>query len=335
MPTRYAHPPHMPPPQRQYRNNIRRKGYLEVEMIWESEAVPMEKKPAASPMNSPVSVFDSYLPEIKPLALPDSWTVVGKNGKPLKGKMYDEPRKAKKKKSRKPKVVTEAEPLADLVETPSSSKCLHMSDLSNAKHGKEVTRARNDKYWHGYRDAKEVKKEANRTLVAMFSIAEHAGSRAGMDEGRLGRRLEKMEEQMVTAAHETMAAQDKEHRKSNKGCRLKEKTRRAARSNAAAARCYALKEDNEYDHVLLSPRPKKMGKAEDVNDVFWSLEMHSKKTHPQKQKQKHASHAKDKGEDVRKRAAEMDYKAGADMGDSKQAKKKYCSDKAKKSCNLM
>ena len=173
MPTRYAQPVrHI-----QYRNNIRRKGTLEAEMIWDSEAYPPSKKAPMSPMSSPVSVADFYVPEIKPLSLPDSWTVVGKNGKPLKGKMYDDPKK-KKKRNRKPKSEIEAEPLADLVEAGSSSKCLQMSDLMQAKHMKATTRARDAKYWANYRDSKEVQRDAHAALNAIFSSSRTLGCKS-------------------------------------------------------------------------------------------------------------------------------------------------------------
>lgn len=251
MPTRYA----FPPQHRQWRNNTRKKGCLEVEMIWDSEAVPvLEKRPAGSPIGSPVSVQDDvYFPEIKPLVLPSSWTVIGKNGKPLKGKTYDEPQTKKKKSKKKTsKVTIDNEPLADLAEMPSSSKTLRACDVADAKRFKEVTRAREAKHWANYRDTKAVKKEAHATLNAMFAIADHARARVGGDEGRLGRRLEKMQEQMIDTALERVTAQHKERRKSLKGDSKKVRTRRDARSAAAVARCFAL-EDNEYAQILINP----------------------------------------------------------------------------------
>jgi len=343
MPTRYAQPVrHV-----QYRNNIRRKGTLETEMIWDSEVVPSKVQLTLTPVDSPVSVADFYVPEIKPLSLPDSWTVVGKNGKPLKGKMYDDPVKKKKKKKRKPKTMTDelelVNVLADLEEAPSTSKAIQMCDRSRSTVLKEQARGKEAKFWAQYRDGKEVERATRDSLHAIFSVAEHAKARSdrGGDASRLARRMEKMNEQMINLAHETRAHQDKEKRKSRKGECLKEKTRRHARSDAMAMRCGMLEQlvdDEAVGVVIFNPtaRQKKLAPhTTDVNDVFWSLadmiHVEVGRAPPGASAKKKAMGKKDY-KDKRKTPEMMGgSKAGAEASDPAQSAKKVC----KQACEMM
>lgn len=294
---RYA----LPPPHRIYRNNITRKGALETELLWESEAVPITGKEEIYMPRSPVSVQDVYIPEIQPLNLPDSWTVVGKKGKPLKGKMYDEPQlpKKKKKKNRKPKAETTLDPLVDLEETPSSSKCHNMSDRSNSKRFKEVSRARDAKHWARYRENKQIQADALVALHALLLADEHDSTHADREEGKLPARLETMLEQTSSA-----------RRKSEKSSSHKQKVRRANRFSAAAARCYAF-EDNDYAHVVInaSAKQKMQALGAGVDD--------SKKR--RSASRKHACIAKEKSTDKRK-ATEVDAEPQAKASSSKAAK---------------
>lgn len=308
MPTRYAHPMrHV-----QYKRDIRRKGMHETEMIWESEvAVPPKVQLSLTPIHSPVSVADFYMPEIKALSLPDSWTVVGRNGKSLKGKMYDEPAKKKKKKKRKTKVKAVEEDivdvLADLEEVPSTSKAIQEHDWSAAKLSKAMAKAKEAKFWAHYRDGKEVASDARDALHAIFSVTELTKVRAavGLDVSRLERRVEMMEEQMTTHAQETVARQAKEKRKSRKGDSLKEKTRRRARSDAMAATCGMLEmagdDDKAVGIVVFNPtarQTKLVPHTTDVNGVFWSLadviDMRPPHTHKKKRAAKKGKGNNDK-----------------------------------------
>lgn len=356
MPTRYAHPVrHV-----QYRNNIRRKGMHETEMIWESEiTVPSKVELSLTPVHSPVSVADFYVPEIKPLSLPDSWTVVGKNGKPIKGKMYNDPvKKKKRKKKRTPKAkamddeLAVVDVLANLEEVPSTSKAIQMHDRSAARLSKAMAKAQEAKFWAHYRDGKEIARDTRDALHAIFSVAEHAKARAGRggDVSQLERRMEKMEEQLMTQAHETMARQAKEKRKSRKGDSLKEKTRRHARTDAMAAKCglFELADNNDtaVGVVVFNPtaRHKKLvPHTTDADGVFWALsDVIDLRPHRGARKKKRA--AKDKGNsDKRKMPATMGStsKAGAEaavpaQSSAKKVKKQASDKKAKKqACEVM
>jgi len=275
----------------------------------------MMDKDSLSMARSPVSVQDVYLPEIQPLNLPDSWTVVGKKGKPLKGKMYDEPLTPKKKKKKKHKSKAEIPhvPLADLEEQPCSSKCHYMSERSNAKHFKEVSRGRDAKHWARYRENKQIQADALVMLHALLLADEDASALTDGDE--------KMQEQTMTAAPE------KERRKSQKSSSQKQKVRRANRFAAAAARCYAF-EDNEYTDVVINPSAKQKKQALDA-DVGDS----KKRRSPSR---KHASMAKEKSSEKRKATdwTEVDASKAA-KPQPKASSSKAASSKASKKCIVM
>lgn len=269
----------------------------------------MTDKDSLNMARSPVSVQDVYLPEIQPLHLPDSWTVVGKKGKPLKGKMYDEPlspKKKKKKKKHTSKAEMPHEPLADLEEEPCSSKCHYMSERSNAKHFKEVSRGRDAKHWARYRENKQIQADALVVLHALLLADEDASALTDGDE--------KMQEQTTTAAPE------KERRKSQKSSSQKQKVRRANRFAAAAARCYAF-EDNEHTDVVINPSAKQKKQALDA-DVGDS------------KKRRSPSMAKEKSSDKRKatdwtevdasKAAKPQPKASSSKAASSKASNKKC-----------
>lgn len=220
----------MPQHAKFYRQAIRRKGAFEAEQVFESEVVPMSKLPkaVASPSLSPVSIVaPMYMPEIQPLKLPGAWTVVGKGGKALKEyKMYDDPKKPKKskKKARGRKSVEDEPFIAVLTEAPSSSKCYDKCARSAAQHNKEVTRARDAKFWERYRQQKAEKLEAHAALLVTLADADKPCDDLDVPSAPL---------------------QERKPRHSNKANTAKEKTRRANRFASAAARCYSLDEEED------------------------------------------------------------------------------------------
>merc|ERR1719375_139594 len=125
------------------------------------------------PMSSPTSVFviPEKMPEIQPIVLPDSWTLVGKRGKPVvqEGKMYDEPhvaKKTKKKRRSRPRKEETPEAMWALENMPSSSKCFHKVAVDVASKGKQVAQGRLARYWRRHRLAKAAKVHAHKSLLA-------------------------------------------------------------------------------------------------------------------------------------------------------------------------
>lgn len=242
----------MPQYAMKYRQAIRRKGALESDLVFESEAFPVvttKAPPVVSPSLSPVSIVAAHYlpPEIQPLTLPGAWTVVGKGGKALKGKMYDEPKKKSKKSKKKARKGRETDPMAALAEEPSSSQCFDKCARSAAQRDKEVTRAREAKQWARYRTEKASKLEAHAALLVVLA-----------DDDQLNDDLDI-----------SPLKQRKDYKAiySNKANSKKEKTRRANRFASAAARCYS-PDENEVDAPVepivqpkKAPRPKKAKKA--------------------------------------------------------------------------
>jgi len=208
-------------PWRQYRENLARKGGFDAQLVFESEVmVNTLSKENDFISSSPVSIASSLLPEMQPLNLPGAWTVVGKGGRPLKNepKMYDEPVKKKKKKKARRLVDSELEPTVE--EEPSTSKCLEMIERSETQRMKAITRSHDKKYWVRYQQAKQLKREAVEALIAVLESESTDGDDAS-DRAANGKKLRHMTLQ-------------------------KEKIRRTARREAAAARCEWPGED-EFD----------------------------------------------------------------------------------------
>jgi len=223
----------------QYRNAIGRKGALEASLVFESELIPMNKPDQQQPSltSSPVSIAaPHYVPEIQPISLPGAWTVVGKGGRPLKGKMYDEPKKSKKKKKApRSRKAAEGEPLAALEEAPSSSTCLNKCERSSAKHGKVLTRARDAKHWARYQQDKAAKLEALNALLS---------ANGDLTDG------------VEVASPVVSPNRKKPPHRNNKANSHAEKTRRANRFASAAARCYSPESSEGWDIVDLPPAKK-------------------------------------------------------------------------------
>lgn len=227
MPTKYATQPHW----RTRRQAIGRKGGYEAEMVFESEALVVKSKPDIPP-NSPVridSVF--HMPEIKPLVLPDAWTTVGKGGRPLRGeqKMYDEPQKTKKKKTRKAKKADQEASLADYEEMPSSSDCLVALSRSLLKHEKAVERKHQVKHWAKYRQEKAMKTLARDDLIAMLAAEGALGDADGT--------------KSLSTSHGGPIPKQWQLNRNNRA----ERTRRKVRLARAAERCYFEPDDHAAD----------------------------------------------------------------------------------------
>jgi len=220
------------PQWRQRRAAIGKKNAFEVEMLDESELVFDTYQPAKPAMNlpsSPISVAASALdlsgmPEM--ISLPGAWTVVGKGGRPMKAKMYDEPEQkaAKKKKKKKKRAHThpdDASSLADIAEAPSSSKCVHRLDCMMQQRYEEVAKGKNAKYWVSYQRVKHLKTIARDALLAEFASN--------------GMLVDEMEEEALAK----ICAPDPITRRNNKADSHGEKIRRQRRKASAAARCYS------------------------------------------------------------------------------------------------
>ena len=230
------------------RNAIMRKGYeaallLDVdEPLFDPIAAKAGPEPS-SPAGSPVSIasfFDERMPEIKPLLLPDAWTVVGKGGKPIK-KMYDEPLEKKKKKSRKAGKKEEEEEegaagsaLASLAEGPSSSACLRALDKATARSDKEAARGLQLKHGKQLKATKREKMYAREMLCAALT-ADGA--------------LDDDDAPPPRGAH--LAAQPPKSMRARRSPHV-EKIRRSRRLASAAARCFAPEEED----VEASPPPR-------------------------------------------------------------------------------
>ena len=247
---------------RQRRFATNRKGAFETDMLFEDEdgfnmaPKPLTSKNAmpnlSSQPDSPVSVASALnVPvEVKPLMLPGSWVVVGKGGKPLKNdKMYDEPvsaSKKKKKKKSRARTIAESELLVvTLEEAASSSKCLQAVERSTTRRNKLVARSQDAKHWAGYHRAKQLKRDALDELVAALSLVDDAGDEA-------------------TPPAPPAPKATKDHKANSS----KDKARRRARSEAAAARCFPYDLDEkdgideffaEADGASVSPEAKMRG----------------------------------------------------------------------------
>lgn len=231
-----------PPAWRTRRAAINKKGLFDAELLMESDALPA---PAAKDYipHSPVSVFDQpeHLPEMKSFTLPGQWTVVGKGGKPVKNdKLYLEPpAKKKKKRNRMRKEVTEDDSLARLAEQPSSSKCLQMLTVAEARRDKLVLGARERKHWQRYQQTKAVKAYA-RDMLEILLV-----------EGDMPE--DKPEGSTLLRPPKAMI----QH--SCKGNSHTEKVRRKNRFASQDARCYPLEAESEEEGAT-QPPPKVSGK---------------------------------------------------------------------------
>lgn len=190
------------------------------------DAEPLAMKVPDIGESSPVSIAsmfkNDFQPEMQPLTLPGAWTVVGKGGRPLKNtKTYDLPKKPKKKKQKKSTPAdVEFEPLADMVEMPSSSKCLDKVERAAAKQEKITMGGRDARHWARYRRAKQEKVFALDAMTAALG-----------DDGMLGDVIEPgmMERPSMPRSMKP---------RSNKGDSHAEKMRRKARFASQAAKCY-------------------------------------------------------------------------------------------------
>jgi len=220
---------------RQRKIAIGKKGELETEMLWDSEVLkPKPNDEIISKPASPVSVASSFAAEMQPFVLPGAWTVVGKKGKPVKGKMYDEPqvqvkKKKSKKKARKAPTDDDDLPLVALEEAPSSSKCLHALDRSTAARNKVVHRSLDAKFWSTYQQKKELKREALTTLLASLEI-----------DGALDKD-DKTTQSKIAQSKPAFSC---------KANAAKDKARRRARSAAADAKCFSYDADEDADAGL-------------------------------------------------------------------------------------
>lgn len=213
----------MPPAWRQRKNAVAKKGLIYQEMLMASEIVPSDAKPVQS-VTSPVSIATNLQPEMQPLSLPDGWTVVGRNGKPVKNhKMYDEPpaskssKRKRKRRAKQPEADMEPE-IITLDDTPSSSHCHLKLIRAVAARDKNTMRALDARYWAKYRLAKRESLAARDLLIA--ALADENERAEG--------------EQASTGKSKTKATKPNTHAA---------KTRRAHRLASAAARCYSHEEE--------------------------------------------------------------------------------------------
>lgn len=143
--------------------------FIESEFLMEAEPIVIPSKQKIEPGNqSPISIAsDIFLPEIKPITLPGAWTVVGKGGRPVKNaKMYDEPKKKKKRsRTRKPKDDENATLFATLEEMPSSSHCLYTLHRAEVRTEKSSVRGRQLKVWKRSKEVKALRGMARDTLL--------------------------------------------------------------------------------------------------------------------------------------------------------------------------
>lgn len=192
----------------------------------DSEIIPTDAKPIQT-VTSPVSVATPNLQpvEMQPLSLPDGWTVVGRNGKPMKNqKMYDDPpaskrskRKNRKRRAKLPEPDMEPE-IVTMDDTPSSSRCQLKLNRAVAARDKSTMRALDAKYWAKYRLAKQESLAARDLLIA--ALADDNESAEG--------------EHASTGKRKTNTTKPNTHAA---------KTRRANRLASAAARCYSHEEE--------------------------------------------------------------------------------------------
>lgn len=241
MPAKYATQPHW----RQRRAAIGKKAGFEAEMLFESELQIEKSKPDIAP-SSPVSVASMLdMPEIKPIVLPGSWTTVGKGGRPVRGeqKMYDEPKRMKRKRNRRPKQPDELDggSMAEYEELPSSSSCLVTLSRSMLKHEKAVEAKHQAKHWVKYQREKAMKSLARDALIATLAPQDALGDDA-VTEG-------------FGVSH--AVPPPKKWQLSSRNNRA-ERTRRKVRQAAAAARCYFEPDDAMPAEPLPMPDTKKI-----------------------------------------------------------------------------
>jgi len=243
---------------RHQREVLGRKGALEAQMVATSEIFESEVTPTKEAPQSPISVLSNAIDlELKPLTLPGAWVVVGKKGRPAKveGKMYDDAVKAKKKKrKRKSKVVDEPQEPADMLaaaadlaaaqraaleDAPSTSESVDRSARTFARHAKAATRGRSAKAWAGRRLARHEKIAARDALIDALAAD-------GM--------LEEVGEATSPGASRTSKPEHSAPRKTDRSSHA-QKTRRAARFQAAAAHCYSPEEADAEPVAGETPRP--------------------------------------------------------------------------------
>lgn len=207
----------MQPQWRYRRNALNKKGLLDVELLLENETVIIGKKrhePEVQPM-SPTSIFSTpeKMPEMKPIVLPGSWTVVGKRGKPIaqNDKMYDEPikKKAKKKRSRARKDTTPDISWA-LECAPESSKCLQQLAASTSRKDKEAARGRLARHWGQYRQGKVAKAHAHNSLLASMMMLDEE---VDAPEGRCGTERTPLPPPMTVRNHKKNSAREQARRR--------------------------------------------------------------------------------------------------------------------------
>lgn len=219
---------------RQRRIAMHRKFSMDAELLMEAEPLVPTKMSAieASPV-SIASAFNEFQPEIQSLVLPGAWTVVGKGGKPLKNsKTYDPPKKRKKKKKKARTIKRGDEPLADMIEMPSSSRCLDEVDRMAIKREKTTSHGRDAKHWARYRQAKQEK------IFALDALTAALG-----DNGMFG---DSIEPGMIERPHSMPKSMKQRNNKKNSHA---EKTRRANRLASQASRCYQL-DDPEGENLM-------------------------------------------------------------------------------------
>lgn len=240
---------------RRHRENLRRKGAIDAQLVFESEiGVPLKhKEQMPEPPSSPDMIFAQHdiLPQPEVMLLPGAWTVVGKNGRPLKQhelKMYDEPKRRKSKKKNKKKsrkeVDEEDNPLLDLDEAPSTSKCVQMLERSVAQRAKDVSQGLDKKYWVRYQRSKRVTARKNALFAAAVEkISMAAAAAAADDDDSDG---DNGSDWMM---HDPLLSPPRNFNK------LAQKKRRAARLGSAAARCYSPDDEAEWLAVAVEAEP--------------------------------------------------------------------------------
>lgn len=213
------------------------KKYLDVDLLDESESIPtgIGKAPMPTYQTSPTSVASflpiDLMPEMQPIVLPGAWTTVGKKGKPVKSepKMYDLPKKAKKKKkNRDLRPEDDVAASALLEEAPSASACINELARSRLKKEKQSHGGKAIKHWVKRRHEKEM------------SVAARDELRARIDEDGI----------IIGDAGEH--APVKQRKKANG---RREIARRRARHESTAARCYWPDEADGDDVSILEQAP--------------------------------------------------------------------------------
>lgn len=240
---------------RRMRSALGRKGGYEASWVFESEitgSAIRNKMPSPTP-TSPVTIYSTDVAPPELILLPDAWTTVGKNGRPLKHqdlRMYDEPvktKKSKKKKKRKTRhsLMSEEDkdPLSDLAEASSSSTVVTMLDHSIAVHAKEVSRGLDKKYWVRRNKIKRATARKNASLLAALLLDDDGEN---VDDDGTPTTIKSFYPLTMMAAHEPV----------RNFTTLAQKKRRASRLASAAARCYAVDDEEEAAALLVSKEDK-------------------------------------------------------------------------------